>query len=219
MQHVALAAAADFAGWREAARNLSATGVHPDTVEWSVGAQLPGLFAEAELAGGHAEPAVESAFNVPRSFLALGALVVRHSDPERFALLYRLLWRLRSEPRLMQLSVDADVARAAAMARAVQRDQHKMKAFVRFREIRLDHEPRYLAWFEPEHHIVEATAPFFVRRFANRQWSILTPEISAHWDDAKLYFTPGATRADAAGEDGLEDLWRTYYASIFKIPI
>ena len=40
----------------------------------------------------------------------------------------------------------------------------------------------YVAWFEPEHHIVELAAPFFARRFADMPWSILTPDLCAHWD-------------------------------------
>ena len=50
---------------------------------------------------------------------------------------------------------------------------------------------RFVAWFEPEHHIVRATAGFFVRRFANMRWSILTPELSIHWDGETLTEGPG----------------------------
>ena len=44
----------------------------------------------------------------------------------------------------------------AEMAEQVRRDIHKMRAFVRFREVTDDAGPRYVAWFEPEHHIVRA---------------------------------------------------------------
>jgi probable DNA metabolism protein len=216
MQHIALANATDFAGWREAARRLAAENIPPHATEWSVGNEVPGLFATATPSNYHADAKRQTAFTVPRAFIALCALVIMHSDKERFALLYRLLWRLRDEPRLMELTVDADVARATSMAKAVRRDQHKMKAFVRFREVCMDTEPRYVAWFEPAHHIVEATAPFFARRFTSKHWSILTPETSAHWDDGRLWFGAGAAREDAPRDDQLEDLWRTYYASIFN---
>ena len=53
------------------------------------------------------------------------------------------------------------------MAKAVRRDKHKMHAFVRFREVGRERNAHYVAWFEPEHHIVEAAAPFFARRFAD----------------------------------------------------
>ena len=47
-------------------------------------------------------------------------------------------------------------------------------------------------------------------------WSILTPELSLHWDGQTLSEGPGATRGDAPSGDSLEETWRTYYASIFN---
>ena len=79
------------------------------------------------------------------------------------------------------------------MAQAVRRDMHKMKAFVRFRTIADDAggAPLHVAWFEPEHHIVEATAPFFARRFTAMRWAILTPERSVRWDGEQLGLRAG----------------------------
>ena len=74
----------------------------------------------------------------------------------------------------------------------------------------------YVAWFEPAHRVTERVAPFFVRRFATMHFSILTPDVCVHWDTKGLVATPGADPADAPSEDGLEDYWRTYYASIFN---
>jgi len=147
-------------------------------------------------------------------------LMSLHSDPGRFALLYRLLWRLRLEPRLLALSMDPDVVTANGMEKAVRRAVHKMHAFVRFRKVPLDAPQTQLAymvaWFEPSHHIVEAATPFFARRFPNFPCSILTPDRSAHWDLQHLAFGPGAHRSDAPAEDAAEELWRKYYASIFN---
>ena len=47
-------------------------------------------------------------------------------------------------------------------------------------------------------------------------WSILTPELSAHWDGHALSFTEGVRKAEAPSEDRLEETWRRYYASIFN---
>ena len=103
------------------------------------------------------------------------------------------------------------------MAKDVRRDMHKMHAFVRFREVRAEgDECRYVAWFEPDHHIVRSNAGFFVRRFANMAWSILTPELSVHWDGVTVTESPGAVRADAPDGDPVEEVWKTYYASIFN---
>jgi DNA polymerase len=87
-----------------------------------------------------------------------------------------------------------------------------MHAFVRFRE----RDGHYLAWFEPDHFIVDQAAPFFARRFANMHWSILTPDRSAHWDGERLHLTAGASRRDVPDDDALEEYWRSYYASIFN---
>jgi uracil-DNA glycosylase len=91
-----------------------------------------------------------------------------------------------------------------------------MRAFVRFRELVDDSGPRFIAWFEPEHHIVRANARFFVERFASMRWSILTPELSLHWDGRTLSEGPPATREDAPADDPVEAVWKTYYASIFN---
>ncbi|MEP7084774.1 MAG: TIGR03915 family putative DNA repair protein, partial [Betaproteobacteria bacterium] len=215
MRHIALAHATDFDGWRAAARALLASDIAPESVEWTAGSDAPGMFAGEPPIAAPAAAAQAPAFKVPRAFLALCATVILHHDPERFALLYRLLWLLRDERALLSVAVDPDVALAEAMVKGVHRDMHKMKAFVRFREIEADG-PLYIAWFEPAHHIVAATAPFFARRFATRRWSILTPELSVHWDGEHLTFGPGARREDAPDADKLEALWRTYYASIFN---
>jgi probable DNA metabolism protein len=207
----ALAHEEDYDGWRAAARRLASAGVPADGVSWRIGA------APGELFGGDALPAGDRPFTVPRPFLQLAEMAICHSDPERFSLLYALLLRLRTAPRAIEDAADPLVRRVEAMAKAVRRDIHKMHAFVRFREIE---EPgggaRFVAWFEPEHHIVRAAAGFFVSRFANMAWSILTPELSLHWDCETLREGPGANRRDAPAGDPAEAMWKTYYAAIFN---
>jgi probable DNA metabolism protein len=212
MHSVQLDGPTDFSGWRAAARRLLLTNVPPEHVQWLDSNASAPLFDQPEIA----YMKQTAPFSVPKSFLELASSVVLHRDPGRFALLYRLLWRLREEPALLKLSIDEDVSRARSMSKVVDREIHKMHAFVRFRETRIGDVPCYVAWFEPEHHVLEAAAPFFVRRFANACWSILTPERSAHWDMQTLEFGPGARRADAPADDAQEDLWRTYYGSIFN---
>src|SRR5206468_3752106 len=72
---------------------------------------------------------------VPASFMRLCEVVVLHHDPDRFALLYRLLWRLVHEPSLRNDPIDADMLHAHQMGQAVRRDIHKMKTLLKFREI------------------------------------------------------------------------------------
>jgi DNA polymerase len=202
----------DFATWRTAARALATGGVPPEQVVWSVRAP-DDLFAEPDLP----VPAGDAAFSVPRAVVDLAQTVIQAREPARFALLYRLIWRLRQgERHLLDQTTDPDVHRAQLLAQAVRRDTHKMRAFLRFREVREPEGVRYVAWFEPEHHIVEANAAFFVRRFATMVWSILTPERSVHWTGTDLLFHPGASRAEVPDDDALEACWRAYFASIFN---
>ncbi|WP_422823200.1 UdgX family uracil-DNA binding protein [Variovorax ureilyticus] len=140
-----------------------------------------------------------------------------HNDPGRFGRLYRLLWRLTHEPALRHDPLDVDRVQAQQMAQAVRRDMHKMTAFVRFRTVADDGEGLlHVAWFEPEHHIVEAVAPFFVRRFTQMRWAILTPERSVGWEKKRLQFGPGADKQAAPPSDAGEALWLTYYRHIFN---
>jgi DNA polymerase len=206
---------ADFEGWRRQARLLARRGVAPGEISWSAGDDMAGLFEGEPI--DETTPVAGAEPKVPRDFPDLAAQAICHSDPERFDLLYRLLLRLQAEPHLLRLATDGDVHRAGAMARAVRRDMHKMTAFVRFREVvAADGGEAFVAWFEPEHFIVERVSSFFVKRFSAMRWSILTPLRSLHWDGATLHVTEGATKAEAPDADAMEDYWRTYYANIFN---
>ena len=212
MRVVTLGAADDFDGWRDATRTLVLGDVPPDQVVWQVG-DGPG-----ELFGGQmpADAPPAGAFSVPRPFIDLARNAVLHRDRERFALLHALLVRLREHPKLLEDQADPLVRRVEGLAKAVRRDIHKMRAFVRFREISEDGGERYVAWFEPDFHIVRANAAFFVTRFASMRWSILTPDLSIHWDGEVLSEGPGASKREAPDGDPVELVWKTYYASIFN---
>ena len=243
MHVVRLASETDFAGWRAAARDLRGRDVRPVDVLWTVDGDLFGAAAapppplrrpplpseEGTRSFSRTSPppqreadreAVEGAsrgFSVPREFVELAETVVLHRSDERFDLLYRLLARLADEPQLLRIASDPDVARARSFARQVDQACHKMKAFVRFRTVAdAEGEEAYAAWFEPAHRVVERTAPFFARRFANMRFSILTPDVCVHWDRRALHLAPGADPADAPSEDALEDCWRAYYAATFN---
>lgn len=195
--------------WRDAARTLIASGAHPDRVVWSA-AGMPDLFGGAPLR------AETETVGVPRAFVDLARKAVLHTDAERFALLYRILWRLQQNRALIEDAADADIGKLNALAKSVRRDEHKMHAFVRFKEIAADDGPRFVAWFEPQFHILHETADFFVRRFTGMHWSVITPEASAHWDGERLSFGPGGQRSDVPAEDARDGDWKTYYESMFN---
>jgi uracil-DNA glycosylase len=217
---VHLPAPDDFAFWRERARGLIQCDVPPDRVSWIEPGGTGDLFAEGLSRADKRQPA-PSADALPvrasQRFLAVARSAALHTDPARFGLLYQVLWRLQRNPRLMEDKADPEVRRIEELAKSVRRDAHKMHAFVRFREMAdEDGTPHFVAWFEPEHHIVRAEAGFFMRRFANMRWSILTPRGSIHWDGEAMREGPPARIEDAPGGDPVEDLWRSYYASIFN---
>ena len=218
---VHLPAPDDFAFWRERARALIQCDAPPDRVSWVEPGGTGDLFAQEGPSRGERRLPVpgEDARPVRASkrFMNLARNAALHSDPERFSLLYRLLWRLQSNPRCMEDKADPDVRRLEELDKSVRRDAHKMHAFVRFREVEGEGgAEHYIAWFEPDHHIVRANAGFFMRRFANMNWSILTPRGCLHWDGTTMRESGPARREDAPGGDPVEALWKSYYASIFN---
>ena len=205
-----------FEGWRERARELLALRVPPGEVLWSDEPGESGLFtATDEFSRRSSVP------KVPTAFLDIARSVAVHRDPRRWGVLYRVLWRIThgSERHLLAVATDADMRQLMLWNKAVGRDIHKMHAFVRFRLVGKDESTgreQFVAWFEPEHRIVRLAAGFFEKRFAGMDWSILTPDECAHWNGSELQFTPGVPRQAAPDEDALDDLWRTYYRSIFN---
>ena len=211
-----------LADWRRAARSALARECHPSRALWTQSSAPQSELGLGEFALEEAPPPrtpTSATPRVPRAFLDLAEDVACFRDDTRWALLYRALWRLtHGEPHLLEVATDPDIHALRAMAKAVHRDLHKMRAFVRFREVPTDTGPWFVAWFEPQHLIVEANVPFFRGRFANMRWSILTPDACAHWDPEKseATLTPGVPRSAAPAEDAAEALWLTYYASIFN---
>lgn len=209
MYGVAIARPDDLAQFRDLVRRLIAASAAPASTLWHEGEDRQ-LF-RAPL------PSFGTPPSVPGAFVRLAEDVICHRDGERFALLYQALWRLvQGERKLPRNPADPLVHRLSRMASAVRRDVHKMHAFVRFRRLETEDGDRFVAWFEPEHHILRRAAPFFVDRFAAMRWSILTPDGSLHWNGHELAFAAGVSRADAPSGDALEDWWLTYYRAVFN---
>lgn len=218
MLKIRLNGCGDFMEWRDAARVLLMCNVSPADVVWESGSSVEsGLgFGESELP----VPSLTAASpSVPPAFLELAQTVICHSDPDRFALLYRLLWRIRSERHLIGIVSDPDVIAARKLEKSVRRDSHKMKAFVRFKEVPsrdpMERRRAFFAWFEPDHYIVARMAPFFKRRFFDMDWVIATPKGSAAWDGEELTVSDEPAEKPEIRDDA-DELWRIYYANIFN---
>ena len=222
--------------WRGQARALLGRRVAPDAVLWQddgapqatlpLGADqrgeavhIAGERSGTASAGDQTSPAraTQGDLRVPRAFLELARLAACHRDPRRWALLYRLLWRIVHEDRrLLEIESDPDVHACRQLAAQVRRDEHKMRAFVRFSPVVDGGTTRYVAWYAPDHQIVRMAAPFFADRFSGMSWSILTPDESVHWDGTQLTFSEGVPVPLRVHEGDIEVLWRTYYESVFN---
>lgn len=214
-----LSSETDLLGFREEARALLSQQVPPEAVRWETArAQNSDQFADPVALGDNRPRGVPKAVSaiVPASFLRLCEVVVLHSDPDRFALLYRLLWRLVHEPGLRNDPIDSDMLHAHQMGQSVRRELHKMKAFLRFHPVKDGRpEPLQVAWFEPAHHILEAVAPWFAKRSPQMRWAIFTPERSVECDGKQLHFAPGLPRSQAPGPEAPDQEWLACYQHVF----
>ncbi|GAD10276.1 uracil-DNA glycosylase [Gluconobacter frateurii NBRC 103465] len=212
---VTLADTSAFEPWRQTARAALQRDVPPEQIVWRLQGKDADLFSRAETTSFVGE--IKRDVRLKASNLPVLKDVLCHSSPERFALAYRLLWRLQEDPDLLSVPTDPDVGQARRMVQQVRRAAHKMTAFVRFREqdSTENGRRRFLSWFEPDHHVLEKVSSFFAKRFADMDWLILTPKGSISWDGTTLNcsFTPCAKQAL---EDDVEQLWQTYYASTFN---
>jgi uracil-DNA glycosylase family protein len=108
MQTVSLRHEHDFAEWRAAARALLMRGTPPAAVRWQAGREGD-LFGSPEMA---LAPVTSRAVGVvPPLFVDLAKVALLHDDPERFGLLYRLLFRLQKDHALLKARADPDVSR------------------------------------------------------------------------------------------------------------
>ncbi len=240
MKHVVVQPS--FADWRSHARQLLQQGFAPDQVELQDATFETSLSLDLALGADVPEGPTFLTPHTSKTFLDLAEVVAIHRRPDRWNLLYRVLFRLQTNRDLMKIEIDSDIAQMRQMEHQVRRDLHKMHAFVRFRKLHADAmeqanpflsatsdgvvmdsttpvlQEHFVAWYQPDHRILPLAAPFFAERFAPMHWTILTPDESVTWDPAarQLGFGPGLPREAAPAEDELEELWRSYYSSIYN---
>ena len=209
----------DFKSWRATARRLLIAHIKPEQVNWTCSQQASLFSAQASQLDSKSNP-----ITVPMQFISMAIRVAcfqsKEEASQKWALMYALLWRITNVDRnTMSMQTDIQVRLFLRMLKAVDRDMHKMKAFVRFQEKRVisnnESEHYYTAWFEPDHAIVELVAPFFTKRFTGMDWSILTPLGCAHWNKQELKISAGTHRPELL-QDDYEVFWKTYYCNIFN---
>jgi probable DNA metabolism protein len=199
----------DEEAFRRIARSCLSHGIAPDELMFTTEGS-GSLFDEAK-------PAGSPTILMPRRFVTLLEEVICHSAEDRFALLYRLMWRIHlGERHLLENAADAEVRQAMRYAKSVERDVYRMHAFVRFSERIIEGKMVYVAWYEPQHRVLRRAAPFFVDRFSNMDWLIATPIGTAAWHDKLLNFGPPTT-CPAKGTDAvLDEIWTTFYRMTFN---
>ncbi len=195
----------DWEGWRNAARALALAGVAPETVQWRVAAG-PGS------GPAHATEAARGSFSIARTLVALSAQAIQAREPSRFDLLYRLVWRVQSGERVLEDPSDPDLHRAQGLALAVRAEAHRLRTQIRYLPVG----GRFVGWYRQAHYVLEASAQALARRFGDLAVSILTPDGSAHWDEAGLRFGPAADPAAIGDDAGLAAYWRAYGTEILE---
>ena len=216
-----------FAEWREAARDLLIHAVPPELVTWSQ-PDAADLFS-VDLFSGAPAPAepthnasirlneAKPAPHLPRSLMDMLQTAACCRVPDRWAFLYRVIWRWTQGEHDVQSAADADGGRLHSMVKAVHREEHDMHAYIRFRERpEAAGPPRFVAWFEPRHDVLPQVAEHFVNRMGKVSWMIATPDASVLWDGQTLHHTGPLMSSAAELEDAGEALWLTYYRSIFN---
>jgi DNA polymerase len=196
MQRIVLKSETDWEGWRQAARALVLAGVEPDALTWAVGGESEPL------------PAATGGFHVPRALVALASQAIQARDPERFGLLYGLVWRANAGEKLLEDDSDPDLSLVRRMALAVRADAHRMRTSMRFLPAPEDDGTRFIGWFEPAHFVLQANAQLIVRRFPDLKLSIVTPDGAAHWDGTSLLFGSGLRHAE--DDEALQAWWERH---------
>lgn len=155
---------------------------------------------------------------LPRDFERYGELVACHRRDDRFALLYRLLWRLRhGEAELLADLLDPEVFRFRRMAAAVRDDLKETRSRLRLQDpawlartrkgARPAPLPDLVGWCEPHHRVVPLLARELAERHPQRTFALLSPTASAFWDGNTLELGAGASRTDAYSVDALASRW------------
>lgn len=205
-----------FADWRDKARTLLHEGVPPALVSWRDELMPADLFAEEALA----RYAPGSQVTVPLQVLELLERAARFRVAERWALLYRILWRVAQGDAAAALPGDPDGSELHLRIKAVGREIHQLHALLRFVPLGGAGLPDYVAWFEPEHEVLDVACGHFAERMGRHSWLIATSRDGVWYDGERFDYRAEApdewqTLARTPDPEG-QALWLAYYRSTFN---
>lgn len=184
MRPIVLKHETDWEGWRQATRAMVLSKIEPAELEWRVGGNADPL------------PKVSGTFNVPRALVALASSAIQARHPDRFGLLYGLVWRATAGENPLGDEQDPDLLLARRLALAVRSDAHQMRTHLRFMPVEQGTDKHYLGWFEPRHHVLAANMALMARRFPELGFSVATPDGMAHSQSGTLVFGDGPRQVD-----------------------
>ncbi len=216
-----------FAAWRRAARALLRQGVEPSQIEWvefegqtAAGRDDPGTIGMANAAASAAASAI------PRDLLARLKTAACFRAPDRWALLYRILWRWTHGERHVLDLTDPDGALLDQRIQAIEHETGDLLILTLFR--RRDPSmglPEFVGWYEPHHDVLERAAARFATPMGDSTWMLATPHGAAFWNGMLLRIGRPVTEAceealsastmtgEAITSEPTEALWLAYYAS------
>ena len=220
-----------FAAWRRAARALLRQGVEPAQIDW---VEFDGDEAVESVVIPENIPAlpVVAPPAIPRELLARLETAACFRAPDRWALLYRVLWRWTHGERHVLDPTDHDGALLDQRIQSVDHETENLVTLTLFR--RRDPsmgQPEFVGWYEPHHDLLERAAARFATRMGDSTWMLATPQGAAFWNGMLLRIGRPATEESRqavhalpasamAGEaftsEPAEALWLACYASVFN---
>ncbi|RKE39785.1 DNA polymerase [Paraburkholderia sp. BL23I1N1] len=194
-------------------------------------AGVPGA-EPAGIVAGDVDTGTTAALAIPRELLSWLKTAACFRAPDRWALLYRVLWRwTHGEHHVLDLS-DPDGALLDQRIKAIEHETEDLLTLTLFR--RRDPSmgpPEFVGWYEPHHDLLERAAARFAARMGDSTWMLATPHGAVFWNGMLLRIDrpaaeerePAAHALPASAMTGeaitstpAEALWLAYYANAFN---
>ena len=186
-------------GWRSAARQLLTAHIRPEEIEWAFDAPQRETLPRS----------VGTKVRVTERFLELADHVCLHAAPERFDLLYRLIWRMRLDPTLMS-SDDAEVALLCQMERTVMRAAAEMRRGLR---VHMTGQGTLAGWHDSRHDVLPLIQPWLVRHFSEFSVVVQTPRRQGIVRDGVCRWLRPLARPALPRDTG-DPMWGSYLRAV-----
>ncbi|MFL9910964.1 UdgX family uracil-DNA binding protein [Paraburkholderia sp. RL17-337-BIB-A] len=183
-------------------------------------------------AAGNVATSTAGVLAIPRELLSWLRTAACFRAPDRWSLVYRVLWRwTHGERKVLDLD-DPDGALLDQRIHTVEHETDDLLTLTLFR--RRDPSmgpPEFVGWYEPHHDLLERAAARFAARMGESTWMLATPHGAVFWNGMLLRsgrplveeheqtsqaLTANAMTGEAVTSTPTEALWLAYYASAFN---